>query len=298
MVCFPDRSFGPIPRRIFPILAGILAVFFLSSCRRIDVQVLADPYVEQIHGGNWAPLSAEFRFRARIRGYSVRSEVLDDRETDPATAVLPETDIVILSPYLATVFRDRPDVERRYIVAGGKIIPGFEGAEGLFSDRSDAMAQLGELAGTEPNSEVFALFNVQTPEDGRELAAFLDAFNAVSEDPGRLVLVNLAEESEAAFSPEIEEKMLQADLAVLLAGPVNLTALVAGDATGIPVMTERAVGSGIRSDRVIASIEDNRRTLMEALLEQLGNKDGSQIRTYPATVYRKKWFDAILPSNL
>ncbi len=292
-----------LPRLTVSILFAVLSL----SCSANSILVVTDPYIEKIHENRWAPASFEFAARAFLNGYQVSVEsaedqnelkrVVENREIPPG--------IVIVSPLNASgLSHIRADV-KEFVIIGRDPEVDAAGDSRIIRvelDRTAAMEEIGLSAAkiaSKENKPAMALFSTVNSKRAGEMETLKNAY--FSELQEELSSTNVNSFS-GELSSDFADKAQECSVLLLFAGPANIVAMQMTEEMGIPVITEGHFGSGAWNKRILASVEDDQKSLVKVLMEIIDDKEAGPVIGYPAKiidgrVYRskKKWFDALVP---
>ncbi len=288
MVDFPEKIHRIKKLRIPAAAAVILALVSMASCSNGRILVISDPYVKILNGGNWEPDSFSFRLKSRIGGYPVKAADVKDAEalSDTIELMREDFDILVLSPFLAANMPATIPEGKRIIVAGGYAPGGADGIESVVPDRLQAMAEAADLAIRKTDGKVVLLVNRTTEARRRESEVLMESFS-VSAPERELVLVDASNQKEEGVPDSFVSAAADAGLLILMAGSLNLQAMLLTDENAVPVITELAENSRIRKERVIASVEDSPGAFGKALRSQFASGGTEEQKTYPARLLRK-----------
>ncbi len=281
MAACPDKNTRRLRTRILSVLCFFTAAIVLGSCNSGNILVITDPYIDSVAGRHWKPAGRLFQIQAGFKGYRVIS-VETSQELD-INRILEidagNSDILIASPY---TFRELPSNagdNRRIIVAGGSSTEAENDAEFVYPDRMTAFRSAGELAAGETGS-VYALFNSSTEARRLESVSFVNGFLESSGDIARLTVYDMAEIRSTNLPDDFEERISAAETLVMLGGIFNLPGILASSESAPSIIGEYLDSSGIEEQRILASVEDNPRAMVKALLQQIVEPDISGEKSY------------------
>jgi len=259
------------------LLLAILAI--LSSCRVQDVLIIDDPYRNLLTEDRPFPDGRGFVLRARLRGFRVR-RVVNNGDMMRLSDAFVETgtpDIAVLSPWNTAFMNLAADSAFRLITVGRPARPPAGPWTALVPDRRSAVAEIGRIAGrTAVDAGVPALAYVRT----EDRPAFISGFDSVADGISDRL---------AVFAEPSDLSMRDGDFSIVVAllGRNNPELLDTLGPLERPVITEFARHTGFSDDRIIASLEDDPRSLRRALLTVLGNEGENGVYVYPQRVLKK-----------
>ena len=208
---------------------------------------------------------------------------------DIVTANAADFGIIIVSPYHARNLPVPALTGKRIIVAGGYPPPGYDGFEFLVPERTGAIGEMAAIAAGRADGPgaVLLVVNRNTPVRTAETTAFMDAFLRSGGDAGAVRTMDIAEQPQRGLPDDFAALAGDAGLLVLLTASHNPGAILATAEAGTPILTEKAFGTGFRSDRVLASLEDSPGEFRKALLALLAGDGDDTPFSYPVRLRRK-----------
>jgi len=272
----------------------------LSSCQFQTVLLVNDPYIQLIDGDSWAPLSRLFRLRAWINGFKI-TKVTTDTDRNLKTVLSENSipvDIVILSPWNAQSLNEVPEMEGRFIIAGGyppASSPAWLESKltALAPDRLSVMRELGKLASGYADAKgrpAFALFNTETDSRKKELAVLREVFDNSESLIVRDVNTGGGDTQIPSDYYQITD---QSSILLLFAGTLNVEGLSSSDENSLPVITESIRDSGAWHGRIAASLEDNPKALEALLLSEMKSGSVEGVIYYPAKLSKGVLFGSV-----
>lgn len=290
MAAFPEGSTGRKPTGLMRLAPVLLLVFFNLSCSRENILIISDPHIEAARGGPWVPAGRGFRLASRLRGYSSAAVTTGspDELADIISANASDFGIIVVSPFHSGNLPVSVPAETRLIVAGGYPAEGNGSVEYVTMDRTEAVGRMGELAAGEADESgtVLLLVNLNTEARNREFTVFMDSFRGFGGENPELTVIDIARQPEKSLPDDFIERAGEAGLLVLLAASHNRTAILISEEAATPVMTESARQAGFRTDRVVASVEDDGRAFRKALISLITGKAEDGVSSYSARLRR------------
>lgn len=276
-------------------IAGvILLAVLVSSCAPQQVLVVGDPYIDALHSGVWAPSSAWFAFKARLRGNKITNINAD--QDNPLSAVLESSgpaDVIILSPWNAVTSDRLPAMDTRFIVAGATPVENLNTNTTFISaDRSAVISEIAVLSAgiaSRTGTNALAILNTTTSIGASEKQLLIDGFQTAADESEiamELLIRDIADESTGQLPSDFKTLAAESSVLLLLAGPFNLIALSESGESAVPVITENLGPSAAWSDRIIASIEDNPKAMIGVLMSQLNSEAPEEQQYYPAILVK------------
>jgi len=284
---------------MFISLILLFGSFVLSSCSPQKVLVVSDPYIRLIQKKSWAPESMLFRLEARMKGFRITA-VTTDGERNLNTVISEQEEvsgIVILSPWNAQFLNEIPEVQSRFIIAGGyppeKVPPWLQhNLTALVPDRLHLIEELGEIASgyaEKTSLPALALFLTEAESRKKELNVLIEAFD----NPDLLIVKEINASGDHQLPPDFNQISGEASILLLFAGVLNIDALTVSDEYLPPVITESIRDSGAWKSRIAASTEDNSRALRSFLLSEMKSPTGEELIYYPAELSKGVLFGSV-----
>ena len=287
----PEKTLNRVVAGTIRLLPVFLLVLMTASCSRDNVMIISDPYVEAAGEGSWMPAERNFRLASRLRGFP--SGVVTIGKPEELSEIVrinaPNFGIFVVSPYHMGHLPVAELTGKRIIVAGGYPAPGFEDFEFVRPDRIGAIEQMGRLAAETPvdQGSILLVVNRNTEVRNGEFSAFTESFTRSGGEPDRIDVIDIARDPQRSLPEDLADRAGTAGLLVLLSASHNTAAIQATEEAGTPVMTEQAFGTGLETDRIIASIEVRDRDFRRALLSQIAGNRDEGAKYYPAMLRRK-----------
>jgi len=285
---------------LIPLLMLPVILTALSSCSEQNVLIIIDPYIRLVDGDSWAPGSRMFRIKAAMNGFKT-TLVSTDAEKDLKTVLSEyskQADIVILSPWNAQFLDEVPEMDGRFIIAGGyppdKMPAWLESKMTvLVPDRLAVMRELGQYAAEYAELQglpVFALFKSETYRQRKEMELLLQSFP----DREKIIIRDVnSGVGENQLPADYYRITGEASILLLFAGVLNIEALSSSDESLLPVITESIKASGAWHDRIVASVEDNPEALGDLLLSEMKSGSDEDVRYYPAKLSKGVLFGSV-----
>lgn len=277
--------FREILRLTIPLLIAALSF----SCSPKSVLVVTDPYIETFQGRRWGPATIDFFVKARLAGYRVFVDIAEDQNEFKTIVESQEKvpNIVLVSPLNASgIAHVQSDVEK-YIIVGKAPeadAPGDSQIIRVELDRRMAMEEIGFLAAEIASVEkkpAMALFSSSNSKRDMEIESLKKSYFSESGEELEVITVNsLSDELPSHFS----DTAVECSLLLLFAGPANIIAMEKTEEQGIPVITESLGIARSWQNRIVASVEDDQKSLNKALLKMMDNEERTKVIGYPAKI--------------
>lgn len=258
-----------------------LCVFALASgCNNETALVVSEPFVEAT--GNWGLNNGLFELRSLLNGINIihadtredytLSDILSDLENTP--------DFIILSPLNAKEALSLSVDIRKVIIAGGLPLPQSpENTIGLTMDTTQGYTEIGSMAGkiaVDEKKPAIILYR-------GNIDAIKESYAERSENSYPIMEFKISTPYPETPLPEgFVEQSNRASVILLFAGPMNPKAYLETQEGGLPVFTELAFSHGTWSDRILASVESDKRGFKKALLSIMAGDTQESIIYYPS----------------
>ena len=266
-----------MPEKVLRFSLIIIFGAIIASCTERRVLILSDPYVNLVQKGTWPAAGITYRFLMFINGFSSRVKEIQNQDEIREILQNNEQDRhythVIISPWNLRQLQSFLPGPERYIVVGGgswekNLTDKSVNLVSIVINRDSSMMEVAEIASRiskKKNKPPLVIFETSTSRGMKERDIFLSRYNELSDVSP--VIQDIEDEGKALT--DIEPLAKTSSLMVLFAGIHNITMLEQSDNSGIPVITEGIANIDIWKERIVASVEPDKRDLRRILLREL-----------------------------